>query len=215
MPKSFKIAGMILAMLALVPFVLVARARATKSEQPRVHLIPDMDNQPKFKPQAANRLFADQRAMRPRIPGTIAQGDPADDDHFLRGRTNGEWAATFPPQVRIDDVLLRRGQQQYNIFCAPCHGLSGYGDGMVARRADRLEEGKWVPPLSYHTDDLRQRRVGDLYNTIANGIRTMPAYGPQIAVEDRWAIVAYLRALQRSQNARIEDVPAEVRSSLR
>jgi hypothetical protein len=93
--------------------------------------------------------------------------------------------------------------------------LAGYGDGMVAKRADELMEATWVPPSSFHTELVRSRPVGHLYNTITNGIRNMPAYGPQIPEHDRWAIVAYVRALQLSQNADVSDVPAELRSSLR
>jgi mono/diheme cytochrome c family protein len=111
--------------------------------------------------------------------------------------------------------MLRRGQERYDIYCSPCHGLAGYGDGMVAMRAEGLQEGTWTPPSSIHTELVRSRAPGHLYNTITNGIRNMPAYGPQISVEDRWAIVAYVEALQRSQAATVEDVPMELRASLR
>ena len=110
---------------------------------------------------------------------------------------------------------MKRGKERFDVFCAPCHGLAGNGDGLVAKRADRLQEGTWTPPSSLHTDLVRSRPDGQLYNSIANGVRTMPAYGSQIPVPDRWAIVAYVRALQRSSNARVADVPAELRSQLR
>ena len=106
----------------------------------------------------------------------------------------------------------------YKTHCAVCHGTAGFGDGMVAKRADELAQlGKanWTPPTSLHEDVVRLRPDGHLFNTITNGIRNMPAYGSQIAVEDRWAIVAYVRALQRSQNARVEDVPEDLRPTLR
>jgi mono/diheme cytochrome c family protein len=102
-----------------------------------------------------------------------------------------------------------------DIYCSPCHGLAGYGDGMVAKRAEELQEGTWTPPSSMHSDLIRVRPAGQLFNTITNGIRNMPAYGQQISVEDRWAIVAYVRALQRSQAATVEDVPRDLRTSLR
>ena len=109
--------------------------------------------------------------------------------------------------------LMRRGQERFNIYCAACHGLGGYGDGMVARRAAEMQQSGantaagWVAPTNYHTDEIRGRPVGNLYNTITNGIRTMPAYDKQIPVPDRWAIVAYVKALQRSQHAKPQDVP--------
>jgi mono/diheme cytochrome c family protein len=96
----------------------------------------------------------------------------------------------------VTESLVRRGQNRFDIFCAPCHGLDGYGDGPVAKRADALQEGTWVPPSSYHTDLVRQRPVGFIFNTITHGIRNMPAYGPQIPVADRWAIVSYVRELR-------------------
>jgi mono/diheme cytochrome c family protein len=105
---------------------------------------------------------------------------------------------------------MKRGQQRYNIYCAPCHGLAGEGDGLVAKRAQELQQGTWAfPPTSLHSEAVRPQPVGQLFNTITNGVRKMPAYGAQISVQDRWAIVLYVRALQRTQNARPEDVPPE------
>jgi mono/diheme cytochrome c family protein len=201
---------------ALLPPAIIARARATRSESPRINLIPDMDYQPKFLPQTENALFADGRAMRPEIEGTIARGELREDDHFYRGRVAEEWASGFP--VPVTRELMERGQERFEIFCAPCHGLSGRGDGLVARRADELAlsgNAVWTPPTSIHDETVRGRPAGHLFNTITFGIRTMPAYGSQIDVGDRWAIVAYLRALQRSSAATIEDVPESVRPTLR
>jgi mono/diheme cytochrome c family protein len=110
---------------------------------------------------------------------------------------------------------MEHGQHAFGIYCAPCHGLSGYGDGIVSKRAESLEEGTWVPPLSLHQDSVRQRPNGEIFQIITNGIRTMPAYGVQIDERNRWSIVLYVRALQRSQNASIEDVPADQRDQLR
>jgi mono/diheme cytochrome c family protein len=117
--------------------------------------------------------------------------------------------------VAVSEALMRRGQERWEVFCTPCHGSAGYGDGPVARRADRLQEGTWTPPSSLHTDLVRSRPAGYLFNTVTNGVRNMPAYGSQIPVHDRWAIVAYMRALQRSQNATVADVPVELRQQLR
>ena len=200
--------------LALVPLALVAKARTTTSTKPRINIVPDMDNQPKFRAQQANPMFADGRAMRPPVAGTVARGELREDGAMYAGRTAaGEWVSTIP--VAVTAQLMRRGQERYDVFCTPCHGYAGNGDGIVAKRAERLQEGTWTPPSSLHTDLVRSRPDGQLFNTISNGVRTMPAYGSQIPVADRWAIVAYVRALQRSQGARVADVPAELRSQLR
>lgn len=213
MPKWIPLSLAVLASLALVPLALVAHARVTRSDRPRIHLVPDMDNQQKFKPQSVNPLFADRRAARPPVPGTVARGELNADDHFYRGRIGEAWATTFP--MPVTEALMQRGRDRFGIFCAACHGASGYGNGPVAQRADELQEGTWTPPVSYHTDVVRERPVGQIFNTITHGIRNMPAYGPQIPEADRWAIVAYVRALQRSQNARLGDVPPDVQESLR
>ena len=116
----------------------------------------------------------------------------------------------IPVKVSMD--LLQRGRERYTIYCAVCHGQGGYGDGTVALRAAEIQAANgdaagWVAPKNYHSDDMRQQPVGKIYNTIANGVRSMPAYAKQISVLDRWAIVAYVKALQRSQDAKAEDIP--------
>jgi len=213
MPRWFAYAAAIVIAVALVPFALIARARATTSTSPRVQIIRDMARQPKFKMQASDPLFADGRAMRPAVAGTVARGELHDDAAFWEGRDTSGWVTTFP--VPVTTELMRRGQERYDIYCAPCHGLSGYGDGPVAKRADALQEGTWTPPSSYHTDLVRSRPVGHLFNTITNGIRNMPSYGAQIPAADRWAIVAYVRALQRSQDATLADVPPALQRQIR
>lgn len=199
--------------LSWVPLALVMRARVTTSSAPRIHVIPDMDNQPKFKTQSRNPLFADRRAMRPPVAGTVARGSLLEDPSMGTGRVGEDWIDVAP--IDITSGVLERGRQRYEIFCSPCHGLVGFGDGMVAKRADELQEGTWTPPTSFHSELIRERADGHLFNTITNGIRNMPGYGSQIPVEDRWAIVAYVRALQLSQNASIDDVPVETRAQLR
>lgn len=202
-----------LVVLSWIPLAMIARARTTTTTRPRVHLVPDMDAQPSSKPQEASAVFADGRAMRPPVAGTVARGQLRADRARELGREGEAWVTALP--VAMDRGLLERGRERYEIFCAPCHGLSGHGDGMVAKRAEALAEGTWTPPSSFHTDLVRGRENGHLYNTITNGIRNMPGYGSQVGVHDRWAIVAYVRALQRSQNATLEDVPADVRATLR
>jgi mono/diheme cytochrome c family protein len=204
----------ILVVLSWIPLALALRARTVKATEPRIHIIQDMDNQPKVKAQSRNMLFADRRGMRPPVAGAVATGTGVGEPDMMLGRTgDGGWVEAIPVEVTM--AFLERGRQRYDIYCSPCHGLAGYGDGMVAKRADQLQEGTWTPPTSFHTDLVRQRPSGHLYNTITNGIRNMPAYGPQIPVNDRWAIVAYVRALQRSQNATIDDVPADLQAQLR
>jgi mono/diheme cytochrome c family protein len=205
----------ILSVAALVPLALFAKARYTKSSTPRLHVVLDMDDQPKYKAQQVNPLFDDQRADRPPVPGTIPVGELKEDDHLHRGRLNDAWALTFPPSIEPTITTMTRGRERFGISCAPCHGLSGAGDGMINKRAQDLKQGTWVPPTNFHQDYLRQMPVGELFNSITNGIRNMPAYGSQITVEDRWAIVMYLRALQRSRAASIQDVPAEDRIRLK
>ncbi len=206
---------LVVTMIALswVPIALIMRARVTTTTQPRIHIVPDMDNQPRYGAQSRNALFADRRAMRPTVPGTVARGSTLGRAELVTGRLGDEWAAAIPTPV--NSAMLERGRQRYDIFCSPCHGLAGAGDGMVAKRADELQEGTWTPPTSFHTDLIRQRPAGHIFNTISNGIRNMPGYGSQIPVEDRWAIVAYVRALQRSQYASVDDVPEDIRSQLR
>ena len=212
MPRSLRLALIALAVVALVPFAFLFKARYTQSPLPRVHPIQGMDNQPKYKAQRANPVFADGRAERPPVAGTVARGQLRNDDRFYRGLENGQWVASIP--VEVNAALLHRGQERYGIYCSPCHGLSGYGDGIVGVRADRLQEGTWVPPANLHDDQVRQRADGHIFNTITNGIRTMSAYGPIIPEQDRWAVVAYVRALQRSQHGTVDDVPADLRARL-
>ncbi len=198
--------------LAVLPFACIARSRSAPSPALRIHVFSDMDRQPRYGPQKANPLFADGRAMRPPVEGTIAQGELQEDPVRATGLVDGAWAERFP--LPVDRELLERGRERYAIHCAPCHGLAGYGDGPVSRRAEQRQEASWVPPPSFHDEPVRSRPVGHLFNTISRGIRTMPAYGPRIPLQDRWAIVAYLRALQRSQRASLADVPAEARAEL-
>lgn len=205
---------LIAAAASLVPFAAFAAARERKSEHTRFHAIWDMDFQPKFKAQRENTLFDDNRAMRLPEPGTVAVGYLRDDDHMYRGRVNGAWATTYPADIPVSEETIKLGQEQFGIYCAPCHGLAGEGDGMVHKRAETLGQG-WVPPSNLHQEYLRLQPVGELFNTITNGIRNMPAYGAQIDPDERWAIVMYVRALQRSRASGLGDLTDAERSGLR
>lgn len=220
-PRVLGRAALVLACAALIPLAIVWAARSTKSSVPRIHIIQDMDNQDRFKAQQALPLFADGRAMRPPVGATserplgvtVARGELRMDDHFYSGWMNNDYVTTFPSQVKLDDELLQRGQARFNIYCAPCHGQDGHGNGHVNLRALELG-GKWVAAVDLHDAERRSRPVGQIFNSITSGVRTMPAYGGQIKEADRWAIVAYVRALQRSTSATIEDVPAERREEV-
>ena len=215
MPAGLVYGLIVVTCAAVVPVALAVKARHSKSGDPRIHLIQDMDSQPKYKAQRENTIFADGRADREALPGTVAVGHLNEDDHFFRGRAEGGWARTFPAQVELTEATMARGKQRFGIFCAPCHGQGGLGDGMIHKRAEGLAQGGWIQPTNVTQEYLRNMPVGELYNAIANGVRNMPAYGSQIAPEDRWAIVMYLRALQRGQAGALTDVPESERSSLK
>ena len=200
---------------ALVPVALAVKARHSKSDKPRIHIIQDMDAQPKYKAQRENPIFADGRADREALPGTVAVGHLNEDDHFFRGRAQGGWARTFPAQVDLSEETMARGKARFGIYCTPCHGQAGLGDGMVHKRAEALAQGGWIQPTNMTQEYVRNQPVGELFNTISNGVRNMPAYAAQIPPEDRWAIIMYVRALQRSQAGTLNDVPESERGSLK
>ncbi|MCY2959859.1 MAG: DUF3341 domain-containing protein [Planctomycetota bacterium] len=206
-------AGLVsVAVVALIPFALALASRFQDSSKPPFHIVGDMDWQTRYRAQAANPHYADGRAMRPDVAGTVAFGELATDQVLATGKTGADWTTKIP--LTVDAALLQRGRARYGIYCAPCHGIAGYGDGLVAARASELQEPTWVPPASLHDAVVRGRAAGQLFDTILNGVRTMPAYGRQIPRDDAWAIVAYVRALQRSQNATTEDVPPAARAAM-
>jgi mono/diheme cytochrome c family protein len=202
---------------ALVPFAMIAKARAVHTDEPRVHVLSDMDFQPKAQAQNASLVFANGRASRMPVAGTVARGDLDLDDHYYRGLQDGQWARSFPADVDVSMRTMERGRQRFGIYCQPCHGAAGDGSGMVHKRTLSLGRNVrgWVQPSNLHQESIIRQPHGQIFNTITNGIRTMPAYASQIPVEDRWAIVLYLRALQRSQNAQIDDAPADLRQQIR
>ena len=165
----------------------------------------DMANQPKYKPQGKSAFFEDGRAERPRVPHTVARGEVAPDDSFHTGKTDGAYLRE--PPVPVTRELMLRGQERYDVYCAVCHDRVGRGDGMIVRRGFRR-------PPSFHTDRLRGEPAGYFFDAISNGFGVMPSYAGAIPTGDRWAIIAYIRALQRSQQARLADVPAAERSRL-
>lgn len=207
-PPWWMVAGLIVVVVATwVPLYLIYKKRSEFSELPKIHYVQDMDLQPGFRPQQPSTLFADGRAARQPVDGTVARGHLREDEHFFRGfhhvqagATEAlEFFSTYPDRVVVDEAFVERGRQRYMIYCAVCHDDRGAGNGTVHQRALELKETKWVPPTNLLTQEIRDRAHGQLFQVIGDGVRNMPGYKTQISVEDRWAIVAYVRHLQSTQ----------------
>ena len=158
----------------------------------------DMHNQPKYRPLRATTFFADGSSARPIIEGTVARGTLQEDPAFFTGKVNNATVKELP--FAVDEQVLNRGEERYNIFCTPCHDASGTGRGMVVQRGYRQ-------PPSLHDPRLRNADAGHFFDVMTNGFGAMPDYRTQIPVQDRWAIVAYIRALQLSQSATTAEIP--------
>ncbi len=209
-----------------ISILALAGFRGSKSPLPPIEIFPDMDHQPKFQPQHPSGFFADGRAARKPIEGTVPLGytlpgsyfqagaknatlQPSGftnlPDYFNTGRIGEFYGDGFPLDVSED--LITRGQQRYDINCAICHGKGGMGNGVVGQYG--------VAAIANLLDDrIKQQPDGQIYNTITHGKNTMGAYGPNIAVEDRWAIVAYVRALQKSQSLPVAQLSEARRQEL-
>ncbi len=151
----------------------------------------DMRDQPRVEPLAESNFFADKASARPRVADTVARGQLRLDQQLYTGRVNGELIATFP--FTVTQATVERGQERFAIFCAPCHGLLGDGQGIITEYGMRV-------PASFHDPELRDQPAGYYFEVITDGTRVMPSYSTRILPADRWAIVAYIRALQLSQN---------------
>jgi mono/diheme cytochrome c family protein len=279
-PRQFFMIWAALVGLSIIPILVVLRMRVTTSDSPRFHVFYDMDFSPAKDAQQFSSLFADGRAMRPDVPGTVARGQMGEDINFMTGidvdqltkidsqraeylvRAHAEAqdesqppagdenaqppagednppspseengtpaaAAAQPAGVMdttpwltqnplpVDRELLTRGQLYFGIYCSVCHGLNGGGNGLVNQRAQMILADTWIPPSVLSADNLYQDVYpdGKMFNTISNGIRKMAGYAGQIKPRDRWAIVAYIRALQQSQNATIDMVPENQREAI-
>lgn len=192
----FKIAGIIALGVSL------SACQGQLSEKPPVHPNLNMDQQARKEAQEVNNFFADGRSMRQPVEGTVARGLAKTDKAYYEGiDENGDFIDYIP--VDLTKSFLYRGKERYEIYCTPCHGQTGAGNGIIM-------EGNYgyVPAPSYHEQRIRELPDGALYSAIYNGVRTMPSYATQVPVKDRWAIVAYIRALQESQNI-TEDELAE------
>lgn len=212
-----------------LPLVILARARAATSPLPRVQLMQDMGMQPKYREQQSSEVFADGRADRPKIEGTVARGQLHSDDHFDRGyemvadektgKDAPKFFEDFPKQVKVDAKLLARGQERFNIYCSVCHGLDGQGNGAVNQIALQMQledppRAHWTQVADLTSDVVKARPVGHIFNTINVGIRNMGPYGDRIAPADRWAIVSYVRALQQSRNVRGSELPDDIKTRI-
>lgn len=217
--------------ISWIPLAVFLQWRAAGHEEPRVHVYPDMDWQLYYRPQSENPMFKDGRAMRPRVEHTVARGELYfDDAHYYEGLAvdargvplvgvggGPVYAEALPPQLltETDDgpavarETIERGRARYTIFCQVCHGPLGYGDGVIKDRSGGL-----INPASLHDPLQRSYPIGQLYDRITNGFNTMAPYRDQVPVDDRWAIAAYVRVLQRSQAIEASSLSAEERNAL-
>lgn len=195
--------------------------RGSKFTKPPLYIFPDMDWQEKYQPQGENGFFADGRNDRTPVAGTVARGNahemrgvfseaygyaPVLNPSLYTGKgAEGEFITEFP--ISVTHELMKLGHDKYSIFCYICHGSSGDGNGITKKYG-------MVATANYHDDRLRNMAIGEIFNTVTNGKGQMGSYADKLSPEERWAVIAYVRALQRSQNAQIEDVPAEHRSEL-
>ena len=166
----------------------------------------DMYDEPRFEPLEASTFFDDGTSARPLVAGTVARGELREDEAFYSGKVDGKYVTELP--VELDRELLTHGQERFNIYCSPCHGRVGDGNGMIVKRGFRK------PPSFVSTDRLLNSPVGHFYDVMSNGFGAMPSYASRVEPHDRWAIVGYIRALQRSQNGSLDDVPDDLREKI-
>ena len=209
------VTGFVLLCLVIVS---IAGLRGGMSRRPPIELFADMDRQPKLRPQAHNSLFADQLSSRLPVEGTVPRSQPTvvanqeiypfEDNPLNTGRVPGttNFVETIP--LPVTEQLLTRGQQRYAINCTPCHGATGDGKGIASKY-------NMIAMANFHDARLVKMPDGEIFNTITYGKTLMGGYGPNVTITDRWAIVAYVRALERSRLASLDDVPEAMRSTLR
>ena len=164
-----------------------------------------MHDAPRYEPLEASTFFADGGSARVLLTNTVARGQLREDEHLYTGRVNGQLATELP--VPLTAAMMARGQERYNVFCSPCHGRTGEGNGMVVQRGFRQ-------PPSYHEDRLLNEPIGHFFDVMTNGFGAMQDYAAQVPVADRWAIAAYIRALQTAGRGTVNDVPADRRGEL-
>ena len=194
--------------LAVVTVMGVLGKRGHNFKQPPLEIFTDMDRQPKLRPQQPNLTFASGRTSQEPLPGTVARGERYENNPVNTGRENGStnFVATIP--TTVTQQLVERGQARFNIYCLPCHGPQGDGNGIVKKYG-------YATIRSLHEKVVVTQADGELFNTITHGKATMYGYGSQVPIEDRWAIVAYVRALQRSHLGLVDEVPAALKAGLK
>jgi len=198
------VVGFFLLCLAVVS---IAGFRGSTSRKPPIEVFPDMDRQPKLRPQTDNNFFPDQLSSRLPVVGSIARGSAYQDIPMNTGRVPGTTNFVELVPVPVTEALLKRGRERYGIYCAPCHAAAGDGKGITSKYG-------MVAMANFHDKRLVVMADGEIFNTITYGKNLMFAYGAQIPINDRWAVVAYIRALQRSRLATTDDVPASERLRL-
>ncbi len=201
--------------------LLFLGCRGQVSEKPPIHLNPNMDDGPRFDPYEANSLFPDRRGMRPILEGTVPNQQQKDfggyyaevglnpvldsENPYFQGHTDSKFVTTNPERITLE--LMERGRERYDIYCGMCHGPAGVGNGIVVKKG-------FLPPPDFADARILGMAEGEIFSVISHGVRNMPGYGKQITAADRWAIVAYVRALQRARNSAISDVPADKSNQL-
>lgn len=188
--------------------VAVAGFRGGKSTKPPIELFPDMDRQAKLRPQVANAFFASGVSSQLPVPGTIPRGAPYQDTPYNTGKETGTTNFVENMPVTVTAELLARGQQRYTINCSPCHSAVGDGKGITSKYGI-------LNAVNLHDPRLIKMADGEIFNTITYGKNTMGPYGANVVISDRWAIISYIRALQRSRLAEISDVPADQQAALK
>jgi len=195
-------------LLLCLAVVGIAGFRGDKSRRPPIEIFPDMVRQARLRPQAHNNFFADRLSSQPHVAGTIARGTPYEDVPVNTGREPGRTNFIEVIPVPVTEALLVRGRDRYQISCAPCHGALGDGKGIITKYG-------MIPAGNFHDKRLVEMPDGQIFDTITHGkAPSMGAYGASLAIPDRWAIVAYIHALQRSRLATIDDVPPGQRAAL-
>jgi mono/diheme cytochrome c family protein len=203
--RSFSGGGRVLGALALTSvFALTGCARGCTSSRPPIHINPSMDDQPKVRPQAASDFFYNGASMREPVPGTVPIGGLKEDAAFFTGKgTDGQFVAAIPQPV--DDAVVERGRQRYTIYCQPCHDARGDGKGILFQRGN-------VPTATFHEEKILKYTDGQIFDVITNGVGLMAGYRWPIPPADRWAIVAYVRELQRERQARATSASASAQA---
>lgn len=202
------LAALTLFALAVLAVMVIAGKRGDMSRKPPIEIFPDMDRQPKLRPQTGNGFFADRLSSQPHVPGTVSRGEAYLDIPLNTGRVPGttNFVDTLPVPVTME--LLKRGEQRFTINCSPCHGLMGDGKGITTKYG-------MVAVANFHDQRLINMPDGEIFNTITYGKNLMGSYGANVTISDRWAIIAYLRALQRSNLGNMDDVPQPERAGLK